>query len=247
MTSMSSLQRLVNLLQWNSIMNEFAHRFQWVRYNDIKSACVRFVTSSQSTSIEDESFTYKLYESNDMNSWKTRINDDLLFSQNSRLLRNSLLIVNASIFCFTSRYHQSLQSIRTRRLRRTRKVQIREVWSNVRLRNQYRSASACSRNRSFHHTNLQISFASIEIKILIQDSQQNTHSRNFRKYLLSSSSHLLLSHLSLHVYRICSETFSFNNSLSRYLRFSQWISSQCRSIRRNEIIASKRSLKKRRE
>ena len=32
---------------------------------------------------------------------------------------------------------------------------------------------------------------------------------------------LLLSHLFLHVYRICLEIFSFNNDLSRYLRFNQ--------------------------
>ena len=36
--------------------------------------------------------------------------------------------------------------------------------------------------------------------------------------------------LSLHVYRICSESFSFNHDLSRYLHFSQWTSSQCRPI-----------------
>ena len=62
---------------------------------------------------------------------------------------------------FCHRHLQSLQSIKTRRLIRTRKVQIREVWSSIRLRNQYRFAFACSRNRSFHHINLQIFSRSI--------------------------------------------------------------------------------------
>ena len=33
----------MNLFQWR-FMNEFVHRFQWNRYNDFKSACVRFFT-----------------------------------------------------------------------------------------------------------------------------------------------------------------------------------------------------------
>ena len=84
---------------------------------------------------------------------RTWINESLLHDQ----------ISSSSSQLFVSRrcvnillYSQSLQSIRTRRLIRIRKVQIREVWSNTRLRNQYRSVSACSRNRSIRHTNNQI-------------------------------------------------------------------------------------------
>ena len=64
-----------------------------------------------------------------------------------------------------------MQSIKTRRLIKIRKIQIREIWNNIRLRNRYRfvvfvSIWFCSRNRSIHYINLQIFFASIEIKIL---------------------------------------------------------------------------------
>ena len=112
----------------------------------------------------------------------------------ARLLRIPLPAVNAPIPCSTPWRRQSLQPIRTRRLIRTRKVQIRGVWSSIRLRNQYRPASACSRNRPFHHTNLQVSPAPI---------QQGPHSRGLRIYSALALL-LLLSHLPLHAYRICS-------------------------------------------
>ena len=64
---------------------------------------------------------------------------------------------------------QYLQSITIRRLIRTRKVQIREDWSSIRLRNQYRSASACWLAREIDRFLIQIFrclLHSIEIKIL---------------------------------------------------------------------------------
>ena len=65
----------------------------------------------------------------------------------------------------------------------------------------------CSRNRSFHHTNNQIS----------------SRTRFSTRFSFSTSSHiffvfallLLFSHLSLHLFRICSETFNFNHDQSR--------------------------------
>ena len=65
---------------------------------------------------------------------------------------------------------QNLQSIKTRRLIKIRKIQIRKIWNNIRLRNRYRFVVFvfilfCSKNRSIHYINLQIFFASIEIKI----------------------------------------------------------------------------------
>ena len=53
-----------------------------------------------------------------------------------------------TIVCSSSMRHilclRSLQSIRTRRLIRIRKAQIRKVWNNIRSRNQYRSAASAS-------------------------------------------------------------------------------------------------------
>ena len=136
---------------------------------------------------------------------------------------------------------QYLQSIRTRRLIRIRKLQIRKVWSNIRLRNQYRFVSACSRNRSILHTNIQM-FSAI-------DRNQNSHSRNSRIYILLS-----LFNFRFSVFAFTSSRLShllwdlkFQSWSVRYLRFNQWISSQCRLIRKNEIVASRRSLKKRKK
>ena len=136
---------------------------------------------------------------------------------------------------------QNLQSIRTRRLIKIRKFQIREIRSNIRLRNQYRFAFVCSRNRSISHTNIQMSFA--------VDRDQDSHSRDSRIYILlslfsfrSSVFAFTSSRLSHSLWNLKLQSWSI-----RYLRFNQWTSSQCRSIRRNEIVASKRSLKKRRE
>ena len=79
-----------------------------------------------------------------------------------------------------------LQSIRIRRLIRTRKVQIRKVWNSIRLRNQYRFAFVCSRNRSITHTNIQMFFAFDRDQDFQQDSQQDFHFRRLRIYSLSS-------------------------------------------------------------
>ena len=129
-----------------------------------------------------------------------------------RLVRNFCVVVNASIFCQSISLSQSLQSIKTRRLIKTRKIQVRKVWNSIRLRNQYRSAFACSRNRSFYHINLQISLASIR-QDFQQDFQQDSHSRDFIFSVFALL--LLFSHLSLHDYRICFETFNFNHDQSR--------------------------------
>ena len=86
----------------------------------------------------------------------------------------------------------------------------------------------CSRNRSFHHTNLQISFASIEIKIF---------NKIFNKIFI------LVAYIYLSFFRIFSVFEFISSRLShllwnfqrqswsnRYLSHNQWIFSQCRSI-----------------
>ena len=163
-------------------------------------------------------------------------------------------VVFFAVVCSSSMRHtlclKSLQPIRTRRLIRTRKAQIREVWNSIRSRNQYRSAVFASTlleisiDSSYKYSDV---FCSRSRSRSQQDSQQDSHSRDSRIYILLS------------LFSFSSSVFAFTSSrLShllwdlklqswsvRYLRFSQWISSQCRSIRRNEIVVSKRSLKKR--
>ena len=81
-----------------------------------------------------------LYHSNDTRTMTWRVEEQesirVYRTVNSvrllhKLLSARLLVVNAS-------YSQYLQSIRTRRLTKIRKAQIREIWDNIRSRNRYR-------------------------------------------------------------------------------------------------------------
>ena len=122
---------------------------------------------------------YNDTRAHDMKKWKTTINVNLSRNQFNSSFSHS----SAHRRCVISLLSvQNLQSIRTRRLTKTRKLQIRKIWSNIRLRNQYRFVFVCSKNRSIFHTNIQMSFA-VDRN---QSSQQNSHSRNLRIYSLSS-------------------------------------------------------------
>ena len=143
---------------------------------------------------------------------------------------------------------QNLQPIRTRRLIRTRKVWIRKVWNSIRLRNRYRSAvsASVSLEKSIDlHINLQISLASIR-QDLRQDFQQDFHFDCFDIYLSS-----------FFCFRISSAFAFISSRLSHLLwdfQLQQWFvtMSTLQSMnffamsidRRNEIVASKRNLKK---
>ena len=125
-----------------------------------------------------------------------------------------------------------MQSIRTRRLIKTRKIQIRKVWNSIRSRNRYRFVFFfCSKNRSFYHINLQISFASIEIKIL-------------NKIFIFVISYFLFSlffwfRIYLFTFIVFVRTFLFLSWSNWYLNHNQWISLQYRSIK--EVIYSLRN------
>ena len=177
------------------------------------------------TSLEDESITsQQRYESNDMKSERTKVNKNLSHSQ----LSSSSSQISV---CSSARRQCVILSISTV----NQNAPINKNWKSSNSRNlkQHTSAKSISLCLCFV---LRIDRFIILICKYLRD--QDSHSRfSFKILILVIAyiysrllAHLLLSHLSLHVYRICSESFSFNNDLSRYLRFSQWISLQCRSI-----------------
>ena len=147
-----------------------------------------------------------------------------------------LSVVNTS-------YFEYLQSIRTRRLIRTRKVQIREVWNNIRSRNRYRFVVSAF-----------VWFWDIDRFIILicryfrdqdsqQDSQQDSHSRR-RIYLFFFFSHIFC-------FRIYLFTFiAFALNLFAFVTFRLIFESQSTNFfamsidRKSDLFASRRSLKK---
>ena len=181
---------------------------QWIRYNDHQKRMrcfLRFFTSfAVNTSMKDESITsQQRYESNNMKSWKTRVNMSLSHSQfNSSSSQISV--------CSSARRQCVVFSIFA--VNQNASINKNSKSSNSRNLRQHTFAKSISfclcfvlRNRSFHHINLQIfSRSKFSFKILIL-----VIAYIYSRFL----AHLLLSHLSLHVYRICFESFSFNNDL----------------------------------
>ena len=135
---------------------------------------------------------YTRYGSNGMNRRRTPVNWACYSVKLARLLRSFLPAVDAPISCSTPGCPQSLQPIRTRRLIRTRKVQIREVWDSIRSRNQHRPAVSTPASAFV------VSWDIGRFIILIcrylrgqnsqQSSQQGSHFR--RIYLSFSFSHI---------------------------------------------------------
>ena len=61
-------------------------------------------------------------------------------NQSSSFFSSTFVDLFVCLFVINTSYFEYLQSIRTRRLIKTRKVQIREIWINIRSRNRYRFA-----------------------------------------------------------------------------------------------------------
>ena len=142
--------------------------------------------------------------------WRVEKNEsiNLLFSLNKFVFSQFFVIVNASIFCQSIFLFYNLQSIRTRRLIKIRKIQIREVWNSIRSRNRYRFVV-------FAFVFIFVLFWDIDRFIILicrcfreQNFQQDFHFRNFRFFIFAFL--FLLLHLFFHAYRICFESFCFN-------------------------------------
>ena len=184
---------------------------------------------------------YTRYESNDMNSWRTRI-DWVCYSVKSVRLFHSFLSSSIRQY-FVNRFSvQNLQSIRTRRLIRIRKAQIREVWNSIRSRNRYRLVAFAS-----------VRFWDIDRFIILicryfrdqnsqQNSQQSSHSRDSIYFL---SSHFFFC---FRIYLFTSVASALRLSVRTMIRLifeSQSTNFFATSIdKRSDIFASKRSLKK---
>ena len=129
MTSMSSLQRLMNLLQWNSI-SEFA----WMTRKCMRSIFYIFRNQHQ----WKMNLLQQRYENNDMKKKIEKYRFNKFATRSNQFVFFVFVVVNASIFCQSIFLFDSLQSIRTRRLIKTRKIQIRKIWNSIRSRNRYR-------------------------------------------------------------------------------------------------------------
>ena len=109
-------------------------------------------------------------------------------------------------FVVNTSYFEYLQSIKTRRLIKTRKIQIRKIWNNIRSRNRYRFVVFVF-----------VWFWNIDRFIILickyfrdQNFQQDFHFRR-RIYLFIFFAHFLFSNLFFHIYRICFEIFNVNH------------------------------------
>ena len=183
---------------------------QWIRYNDHQKRCfIRFFTFSQSI------FSTK------MNQLHTAIRKQMTWrkkmknNNQCKSVKQSIQFVFFTNFCLSvclsicrqlvNISSQFLQSIRTRRWIKTRKVQIRKIWNNIRSRNRYRFVVFVF-----------VWFWNIDRFIILickyfrdQNSQQDFHSRD---HIFSIFAFLFLfSHLFLYVYRIRFEIFCFNH------------------------------------
>ena len=156
-----------------------------------------------------------------------------------RFLSVCLSVVNTS-------YLEYLQSIRTRRLIRTRKAQIREVWDNIRSRNRYRFAASASASAFALFWDIDRFIILICRYLREQDSQQDSHSRR-RIYLSFFFSHIFC----FRIYHSTFIAFVLRLSASIVIRLifeSQSTNFFAMSIdKRNDLFASRRSLKKTKE
>ena len=228
--SMNSLQRLMNLFQWR-FMNEFVHRFQWIRYNDIKNACVRFFTFSQSTSTKMNLLHTTIRK---QMTWKNEKQQSMRICctiKSIRFFRNFLSVVDASTFCFDSKF--AINQNRS----------INKNWKNSNSKNlkQYTLAKSISfcyfcfcfcRAREIDRFIILICkclLHSIEIKIFnkIFIFDRFAYIFCFRFAFLVFA--FIFSRLS-HLFWI----FLFQSWSNWYLNHNQWIFSQCRSIKKEK-------------
>ena len=144
------------------------------------------------------------------------------------------------LFVVNTSYFEHLQPIRTRRLIRTRKVQIRKVWNNIRSRNRYRSV-------------VSVWFWDIDRFIILicryfrdQDSQQNSQQdSHFRDFIYSRFSHFFFCFRIYFFTSVASVLELSASTMIRLISESQSTNFFAMSIdRRSDLFASKRSLKK---
>ena len=130
--SMSSLQRLMNLFQWNFI-SEFAsttskaHAFDSLHFrNQHQRKWIYYIQRYESK------WHKKMKNNNQCES----------ITQSIQFVFFAIVcsIVNAINTLSIDFLFLNLQSISTRRLIKTRKIQIRKVWNSIRSRNRYRFA-----------------------------------------------------------------------------------------------------------
>ena len=166
-------------------------------------AFLRFFTSSQSTSMK-MNLLHTIREQ-----WHEELkntNQLICYSvKQARLLRNSLSSSMRQYFASVSAVNQKSSINKNSKSSNSR---------SLRQHTPAKSISLCCfcfclvlRNRSFHHTNNQI-FSRTRF------STRFSFSWSFHIFSVFALL-LLLSHLSFHVYRICSETFSFNHDQPR--------------------------------
>ena len=173
---------------------------QWVRYNDHQKACVVFFDSLHLRSQHQWRWIFYIQR------YESKWHEEMKNNNQCESVTQSIQFVfftDLCLFVVNTSYSEYLQPIRTSRLIKTRKVQIRKVWNSIRSRNQYRSA-------------ISTWFWDIDRFIILickylrdQDSQQNSHSRDFIFFVFALL--LLSTNLSLHICRICFETFCFND------------------------------------
>ena len=159
-----------------------------------------------------------------MKRWRTTVNVNLLRDQFSSSSSQS----SARRQC--SQYSVARFSVSESAVNQNASINENSKSSNSRSLRQHtlaKSISLCCfcfclvlRNRSFRHTNMRISFASI---------QQDSHFDCFRIYLLSSHFFFFFVFTSLRLSHLL-WNFQLQSWSVTHLRFNQWISSQCRSI-----------------
>ena len=136
-------QKNLNYVSFRFVNFNVSARFndtQWIRYNDHKNACVVFFDFLHLRNQHQWKWIYYIqrYESNDMKKKIEKYRFNKFATRSNQFVFFVFVVVNASIFCQSIFLFDSLQSIRTRRLIKTRKIQIRKIWNNIRSRNRYR-------------------------------------------------------------------------------------------------------------
>ena len=111
------------------------------------------------------------YENNNMKNWRIKINVNLLFNQFN----------SSSSQSFVSKFAINQNALINKNSKNLNSRNLKQYTFAKSISFCYCFCFICSKNRSFHHINLQMSFASIEIKIFIQDF----HFRDLRIYLFS--------------------------------------------------------------
>ena len=219
MISMSSLQRLVNLLQWNSIVSEFVTA---VSMSSLQRHQKRMRSILYISAVNIKRWIYYIQAIREQMTWKAEEQQSMWVCHvinSARLLHRSLFVC---LFVVNTSYFEYLQSIRTRRLIRIRKAQIRKVWNSIRSRNRYRFVASASVSAFALFWDIDRFIILICKYLREQDSQQDSHSRRrinlsfffshifcFRIYLFTSIVFVLKLFASI-VIKLISESQSTN-------------------------------------